>query len=186
MAETFTPKERIMSDKDNFDTGYNPDRSQGGIPKDDTDISGMEYQDAADYVLSFVTTLKQTEKLVKEIEKESDLWKQRVTLAESQGKIDLAEGARKKLDEIETKRAKLNAEVIDLAGKCTELVQNLKKIKATGVKREIDTDMLLAQFEVILGDKAKADYSLNKSVKDEEANAELQKLKERMQGEKKE
>ncbi len=175
-----------MSDKDNTDFDFSQKYSDGSIPKDDTDLSGMEYPQAAEYVMSFVSTLKQTEKLVIEVEKESETWKQRVTLAESQGKIDLAAAAGKKLEEVESKLAKLKSEQQDLAMKCTELVQNLKKIKATGVTRLVDTDMLLAHFEVFLGDEARANYNLDKSMKNEEADAELRKLKERMQGEKKE
>lgn len=175
-----------MSDNNELGTGFTPDYSQGGVPKDDTDLSGMEYPQAAEYVMSFVSTLKQTEKLVKEVEKDANLWKERVALAEGQGKADLAAAARKRLDETESKLAKLKTEEEELAQKCSELVQNLKKVKATGVTRLVDTDRLLADFEMIIGDKDKGDYTLKQQIKNEEADVALQRLKEKMQGEKKE
>jgi hypothetical protein len=175
-----------MSDSNEFDNKYTSDYSSGSLPKDDTDLTGMEYPQAAEYVMSFVATLRQTQKLVVEVEKDRALWKQRVDLAVSQGKTDLVAPAQKKLDEVDAKIAKLKAEEIDLAGKCTSLVENLKKLKATGVTRTIDTDRLLADFEMIIGDKAKEEYSLKQQMKDEAANADLAALKARMQGEKKE
>jgi phage shock protein A len=175
-----------MSDNNDFDSKFSQDYSSGGVPKDDTDLRGMEYPQAAEYVMSFVATLKQTQKLIAEVEKDRALWKQRVDLAVTQGKTDLIAPAQKKLDEVDVKIAKLRAEEVDLAGKCSTLVENLKKLKATGVTRTIDTDRLLADFEMIIGDKAKEEHTLKKQFKDEEANAELAKLKAKMEGEKKE
>jgi hypothetical protein len=179
-------EEKAVSDNDNFDTSFESQYGGGGVPKDDTDLRGMDYPQAEEYVLSFVATLKQTQKLVQAEEKERDLWKQRVELATNQGKADLIAPAQKKLDEEEAKVAKLKAEESELAVKCTTLLENLKKVKATGVTRSIDTDQLIAEFEMLIGDKEKENFSLKRKMKDEEANAELEKLKAKMQGEKKE
>ncbi len=44
----------------------------------DTDLEGLDPQQATEYVLAFITTLKQTEKALAAAEEESNLWTRRV------------------------------------------------------------------------------------------------------------
>jgi hypothetical protein len=142
----------------------------------DTDIEGLGPQEAREYVLAFLTTLKQTEKDAARIREELELWTRRVGLAEGKGDAALAAAARSKAEELAAKNAGLEADVLDLRAKVGVLRQKLMSLQATG-GRLVDTDLLLAQLQMLAGEKD----ALAEKFKKEAADASLSELKKKMQ-----
>jgi phage shock protein A len=143
----------------------------------DTDIEGLTPQQANEYVLAFITTLKQTEKAVSAAEEDENLWTRRVTLARSRGDEGLAAQAQARLSDATAKKGQLQAELEDLHAKVSVLKEKLTRLRMTGVKL-VDADLLLAQLQMIVGPKD----DLAAAMKREEAGAALDELKKKMQG----
>jgi phage shock protein A len=143
----------------------------------DTDLEGLGPKEASEYVLAFITTLKQTEKAVAAAQEDSNLWTRRVVLARSKGDEGLAGQAQARLSDATGKQAGLEAELADLRAKVAVLKQKLVRIRMAGVKL-VDADLLLAQLEMIAGKKDQLAHAM----KQEEAGAALDELKKKMQG----
>ncbi len=143
----------------------------------DTDIEGLGPKEAAEYVLAFITTLKQTNRELERVQEEISLWKRRVALAQERGEAALAAQAEARRAELEAKQAQLETERQDLVRKVAALKDKLQKVRMTGA-RLVDTDRLLAELQMLAGEK---DH-LSDSLKEEEAKAELEKLKKKMDG----
>jgi phage shock protein A len=141
----------------------------------DTDIEGLDPKQAAEYVLAFITTLKQTEKAVAAAEEEENLWTRRVTLARSKGDEGLAAQAQARLSDATAKKAGLQAELEDLRAKVSVLKEKLVRVRMTGTKL-VDADLLLAQLQMVVGPKD----TLGQAMKSEEAGAALDELKRKM------
>ncbi len=141
----------------------------------DTDLEGLGPKEAADYVLAFITTLKQTEKACEQAQEETNLWTRRVTLAQSRGEAGLASQAMARLSDATAKQAKLEEELADLKAKVSVLKEKLTLVRARGVKL-VDADLLLAQLEMLVGKKD----DLERAMKREEAGAALDELKKKM------
>ncbi len=141
----------------------------------DTDIEGLGPQEAADYVLAFITTLKQTEKAVGAAEEEVSVWTRRVALARARGEEGLAAQGQARLAEATGKKATLDAELADLKAKVSVLKEKLARLRMTG-GRLVDTDLLLAQLEMAAGKKDE----LSAAMKEEESKAALDDLKKKM------
>lgn len=141
----------------------------------DTDLEGLGPKEAGEYVLAFVTTMKQTERDLARAEEEVATWTKRVALAESRGDAPLAEQAKARLAEEERKKGLREAELAELRMKVSILKEKLKKLRMMPA-RSVDTDLLLAQLEMVTGPKD----TLSLSLKDEEAKAKLEELKKKM------
>jgi phage shock protein A len=141
----------------------------------DTDLEGLGPKEAGEYVLAFVTTMKQTERDLARAEEEVATWTKRVALAESRGDAPLAEQARARLAEEQRKKGLGEAELAELRMKVSILKEKLKKLRMMPA-RSVDTDLLLAQIEMVTGPKD----TLSLSLKDEEAKAKLEELKKKM------
>ncbi|HUI72693.1 MAG TPA: hypothetical protein VL354_19380 [Spirochaetia bacterium] len=141
----------------------------------DTDIDGLGPKEASEYVLAFITTLKQTDKALAASEEEVALWTRRVALARSKGDEALAGQAEIRLAEVTAKKASLEAELADLRAKVSVLKEKLARLRLTG-GRSVDTDLLLAQLEMVVGKKDKLDSRM----KQEESRAALDELKKKM------
>ncbi len=142
----------------------------------DTDIEGLTPQQAAAYVLGFITTLKQTEKALAAAQEDANLWTRRVTLARGAGDEGLAAQAQARLSDATAKQAQLETELSDLRAKVAVLKDKLTRIRMTGGKL-IDADLLLAQLRMVVGEKD----TLGEAMKKEEASAALDALKKKMQ-----
>jgi phage shock protein A len=143
----------------------------------DTDIEGLDPQQATQYVLAFITTLKRTEKALGESVEEENLWTRRVMLARSRGDEGLASQAQARLSDATAKRSQLENELSDLRAKVAVLKDKLTRLRMTGVKL-VDADLLLAQLQMIVGPRDE----LAGTMKKEEASAALDELKKKMQG----
>jgi hypothetical protein len=146
--------------------------------KRDTDLGGMDRQTAAEYVLSFIATLKETEKARAEAEKEKALWEGRVGLARSKNEELLANQAEMKVNEIDSKLSGLKAEEAELRRKVDFMKDELQRLKSKP-ELSLDPEALLAQLEMVTG---KPDTTARK-IKETEADIELEKLKKKMKGE---
>lgn len=140
----------------------------------DTDIEGLGPKEASEYVLAFITTLKQTEKAVAAARDEVTLWTRRVELARSKGDESLAAQAQGRA-EVSAKAAALETELADLKAKVAVLKEKLVRLRMTG-GRSVDTDLLLAQLEMVVGKKD----DLSRTMKEEETKAALDELKKKM------
>jgi len=140
----------------------------------DTDIEGMDPAQATEYVLAFLTTLKQTQKAAAEAAEETNLWTRRAALARSKGEEGLAAQAQARASDALAKQSGLEAELADLNAKVAVLKDKLVRLKMTGA-RLVNTDLLLAQLQMVVGEKD----ALADAMKKEEANAALDELKKK-------
>jgi hypothetical protein len=167
-----------MADNDNgphdFFTNLEAD-SQG---KRDTDLGGMDRETAKEYVLAFITTLKETQHARENAEQEKILWKGRVELARSKNEELLATQAEMKVNEIDAKLSQLIGEEQELQRKVNFMKDEFQRLRA---KHELtlDPDALLAQLEMLTG---KPDTT-TKKIRETEADMELEELKRKMQEE---
>lgn len=140
----------------------------------DTDIEGLDPAQASEYVLAFITTLKQTEKALADAAEEANLWTRRVTLARSKGDEGLAAQAQARLSDATAKQAQLETELTDLRAKVSVLKDKLTRLKMTG-GRLVNTDLLLAELQMVVGEKD----TLADAMKKQEADAALDELKKK-------
>jgi hypothetical protein len=145
----------------------------------DTDISGMEPEAAKEYVLSFITTLKTTQRQKQTLMDEKKLWQERVLLARNKQESELELKALERLSEIQTKIATLEAEEKDLEPKVAVLKEQLLKL-VRAPQMSVDAEALLAQLQMIVGEPDKT----AEAFKQEEADIELQNLKKKLNQEK--
>jgi hypothetical protein len=140
----------------------------------DTDIEGLNPAQASEYVLAFITTLKQTEKALAAAQEDTNTWTRRVTLARSRGDEGLAGQAQARLSDAAAKQSQVETELADLKSKVSVLKDKLVRIRMTG-GRLVDTDLLLAQLQMVVGQKDE----LGEAMKKEETNAALDALKKK-------
>jgi len=143
----------------------------------DTDIDGLDPAQASEYVLAFITTLKRTEKALAEAAEEANLWTRRVTLARGKGDEGLAAQAQARLSDATATQSRLEMELVDLRRKVAVLRDKLVRLKMTG-GRLVNTDLLLAQLQVLVGEKD----TLGDAMKQAEADAALDELKKKSTG----
>lgn len=163
---------------DDFDDLFSINSNPTAEPKDDTDLSGMDVESAQEYVLGFITSLKQLQKQMAEQGQELKTWQDRVVFARERNRTDLIAGAEQRVREIQDKLTGLQAEEQELALKVKEMLQNLKKLKA-GFTFSIDADKLLAELTMIVGEKDE----VAEKFKEEETLSELEKLKAKIKAE---
>ena len=140
----------------------------------DTDIEGLNPARASQYVLAFITTLKQTEKALAATQEDSNMWTRRVTLARSRGDEALAAQAQARLSDATAKQSRLETELADLKAKVSVLKDKLTRLRMTGMKL-VDADLLLAQLQMVVGKKDE----LGEAMKNEEAKAALDEMKKK-------
>jgi phage shock protein A len=143
----------------------------------DTDIEGLDPKAAGEYVLAFITTLKKTELELARVSEDIATWTRRVAFATERGEAELAGQARTKLAQIEGRKSGLEAELADLRAKVGILKDKLQRLRQR-FQKSVDTDLLLAQLEMLAGKKD----SLAESFKAAEADAKVEELKKKMSG----
>jgi hypothetical protein len=159
------------NDKDFFDRMQN--ENQGKL---DTDLGGMDKQTATEYVLAFITTLKETEQARFQAEQEKALWQGRVGLARSKNEDLLATQAEMKVNEIDGKLTQLKAEEAELRRKVDFMKDELQRLRAKP-ELSLDPEALLAQLEAVTGPPD----TVSTKIKEINADLELEKLKKKMQ-----
>ncbi|NOY10231.1 MAG: hypothetical protein GXP33_15465 [Spirochaetes bacterium] len=142
---------------------------------EDTDLNGLDYQSAKEYVLLYITTLKKTDREIGKALSELRKWENRVKLASEKGKDDLKEIAGQKAREAKETVKALNAERDELIVKVEQLKRNLLRVKA-GPEYSVDADKLLAEFQMLLGEED----TTGKGIKELEIDKSLDTLKEKL------
>lgn len=166
---------------------------------DDTDLSGLDLDQAKEYIFAYALDSKRLEKEIAELQAELDKWKARASLAEGklasgdQSMASLAQAASAKAAEIESTIASLEAERADLCAKVEIMRKKLPLIRAS--ERSIDPDRLLAELQMMTGEilgpddgtgagrsAAATEADIAKLEADAKAQAELEALKKRANG----
>lgn len=143
----------------------------------DTDIEDLRPEDATDYVLAFVATLKRTETELRRATEDAATWTRRVALAVEKGDAELAGLARARLAEVEGKKTALEAEIADLRRTVGVLKEKLQRLRAQ-FQKSVDTDVLLAELQMLAGKKD----ALADTFKAAEADTKVEELKRKMAG----
>ena len=166
----------ILSDFDDVfnDTETNTENLEQA-PIDDTDLSGMEQEDAKEYVLAFIQALKETQMKISKLKEELDLWNPRVQLAAERNKPDLKLAAEQKISDLNAEIGMLSKEESELKTKVITLKENLKDLKHK-FNFTVDTEQMLADIEMLVGEKDE----LSEKFKKEEAEKKLEELKRKM------
>jgi phage shock protein A len=147
-------------------------------------LTGLDSAGAKEYILSFLSTLKLTEKELENVKDEAAKWASRANLAREQGKDELLQLALAECEKIEAKRIKLEAEAEELKIR----IRNLKHQYAILPSRErsIDPDLLEQELLILAGrmpgeeKEAERDRAFEKLEKEASADAALEALKAKM------
>ncbi|MEW5816227.1 MAG: hypothetical protein AB1798_12630 [Spirochaetota bacterium] len=139
------------------------------------DISNMNPEAAREYVVALIATLKQTKAKRLELEKEFKLWDGRVKLAQEKNREDLAIQARAKADAVQSDLTHIQSEEADILRELGIAKEQLTMIK-NRPEFTVDADLLLAQFQMILGDEDKS----SEKFKELEIDQTFDKLKKSM------
>jgi len=164
---------------DNFDnnldnTGESTENMEQ-TPIDDTDLSGMELEDAKEYVLAFIQTMKETQTKISKLKEELSVWNERAQLAVERNKPDLKLGADQRVAELNAEIEMLRKEESELKSKIITMKENLKDLKHK-FHFTVDTEQMLADIEMLVGEKDE----LSDKFKKEEAEKKLEELKRKM------
>ncbi|MDR0623148.1 MAG: chromosome partitioning protein [Treponema sp.] len=148
------------------------------------DLSGMNAAAAREYILNFITTLKLTEKKIRELDEDLSKWNARIDLARSQGKDDLAAEAEQAAGKIKEQQVQLAEEAAELKGRIEEMRRQIPLLAAR--ERSIDPDMLEQELLMAAGylpgdeEKAETERRFRDMEKASAADAALEELKEKM------
>jgi len=144
-------------------------------------LAGMSGADAKEYILSFIATLKLTENEIRSLEAEAAKWKNRVELARSCSREDLAAEAEKEADRVNMKLAGLRDEEQTLRERIGVMQRQLPGLAAR--ERSIDPDLLEQELLMALGrteKEAETERAFSTLEKDRAADAALEALKGKM------
>ena len=146
-------------------------------------LAGMSAAEAKEYILSFVTTLKLTEKEMRSLESEAAKWENRAALARSRGMDDLSSEAERETERINGKLAALRAEKDDLINQIDMMKRQMPALAAA--ERSVDPLLLEQELLTALGktwEEVKADRAFRELEKEEKAGAAMEALKLKMKG----
>lgn len=144
----------------------------------DTDIEDLGPEDARQYVLHFITSLKTTRAQRRKLADDLKLWRRRVALASEKKAPDLEAEAVRRVGELEAREAELAAEERDLSLKVEILKEKLAALRPRA-EMQVDADRLLAELQILAGPRD----NLAEALKDTEADRLLAELKERLENE---
>jgi hypothetical protein len=144
----------------------------------DTDIDGLGPEDARQYVLQFIISLKKTRSRHRELSEQLATWRRRAALAAEKQALDLEAQARLRVDELTAREAALAREESALTVKVDILKEKLSSLRLRG-QMQVDADALLARLQQLAGPRDR----LAEALKDEEADQLLAELKERLENE---
>ena len=138
----------------------------------DTDIDSLDYGSAREYVLAFLTALKQAERERAVAEEELVHWLQRVKAADSRGEPQLKKLAAARAAELREAATRFGAEEQVLRRKTAVLRKKLLVLRDKA-SFAVDADDLLAQLRLQAGEPG----TLDQEMKELEARAALEALK---------
>jgi phage shock protein A len=148
------------------------------------DISGMNAAEAREYIFHHITTLKLTEKKIRELDGELARWQGRAELARSKGAADLAAEAERQAEAIGAKRSGLEEENAGLRAGIDRMRAQIPALAAR--ERSIDPDLLEQELLIAAGynpgdeGTAATDRQFRDLEKEDDAEEALRALKARM------
>jgi phage shock protein A len=151
----------------------------------DRDISGMNGAEAREYIFHHITTLKLSEKKIRELDGELARWQNRAELARSKGAADLAAEAEKQTETIRAKRSGLEEENAGLRAGIERMRAQIPALAAR--ERSVDPDLLEQELLMAAGynpgdeGAARTDRQFRDLEKEGDAEEALRALKARME-----
>ncbi|HUX22165.1 MAG TPA: hypothetical protein VMW69_13065 [Spirochaetia bacterium] len=149
---------------------------------DEYDIQGLEPEDAKRYVVAVMATLQQTTAKRVQLERDLELWQNRVKLAMENGRQDLIEPAERKVAQLQEEISHLRGEEHGYGEGLSRMKLQLKVIQSQPTM-SVDVDLLTAQMDMMLGESEKAEAETRDKFRGAEAEAALEELKRKMQEE---
>lgn len=149
---------------------------------DEYDIRGLEPEDAKRYIVAVMATLKQTTAKRIQLERELDMWQNRVTLAVENGRQDLIEGAERKVSQVQEEIAHLRGEEHEYSDGLNRMKSQLRMIQSQPTM-SVDVDLLTAQMDLMIGESEKAESEARDKFRTAEAEWALEELKRKMKNE---
>lgn len=131
-----------------------------------------------EYVLTLMTESKKLDKETAAIQSDIQLWAGRVKLAAENGRTDLQSQAEVRLGEIKQKFDRRMNEKASLTAEVKTLKRKLLYLK-NKPEMSVDADLLIAQFDMLLGEEAEED-ELERKFESFEADSMLDDLKKKM------
>jgi phage shock protein A len=147
-------------------------------------LSGLDAAGAREYILNFITTLKLTEKKIRELDEDLARWNSRIGLARSQEKDDLAAEAEKEAGQIRERQAQLAGEAAELTSRIEDMRKQIPLLAAR--ERSVDPDLLEQELLIAAGrlpgdeEKARIERQFREIEKNSTADAALEELKRNM------
>jgi len=144
----------------------------------------MEKENVKEYIFGLVSTLKMTEKQLKNQDDELYKWKNRAELAKSRGMPELVQEAEQEIERINGKQMQLANEIRELKSEIDDMLRQLPHLAAR--ERSIDPDLLEQELLIALGynpgeeKKVKNEIFFNKIEKEAAAEDALVELKIKM------
>ena len=149
---------------------------------DEYDIQGLAPEDAKQYIVAVMATLKQTKSKRIQLERELEMWESRVNLAVEKGRQDLIEGAERKVTQLKEDIQHLTSEEHSYSEGLDRMKRQLRFLRAQP-EMSVDVDLLTAQMDMMLGESEKAEAETQENFRKAEADWALEELKRKMQGE---
>ncbi len=142
---------------------------------DYTNISGMDYNSAKQFVGQYIISLNRTRKQLEAKYAEYLRWKERAVLAGEKDRPDLQAQAVSKAEDLKFELETLRSEERQLEFEIAEMKRQLAALK-NSVIPSVDATALLEQLESVVGEKDE----LAETFKKEEADIALEELKKKM------
>ncbi len=149
---------------------------------DEYDIQGLEPEDAKQYIVAVMATLKQTKSKRIQLERELEMWQNRVNLAVEKGRQDLIDGAERKVAQLREDIEHLISEEHSYSEGLDRMRRQLRVLQAQP-EMSVDVDLLTAQMDMMLGESEKAEAETQENFRKAEADWALEELKRKMQDE---
>jgi hypothetical protein len=142
------------------------------------DLTDLDPKDAKRIVIDYITTLKKTRSKREELRQEFEKWEKRHTLASERGESELAAEALSRAKSAVEEHERLGAEERELEVVVEHLQGQLRALSGRP-RRTVDADALLASLEGVVG----TDNQTKETIRDLDAEAELEKLKKKLSSE---
>ena len=149
------------------------------------DICGMDKKSVKEYIFGFISTLKITEKQLRDLNNELTKWENRCELAKTKGAQELATEAEKEVEIIRNKQQQFIIEINELKSQINKMLKQLPLLAAK--ERSIDVNLLEQDILIALGylpgdeNKVHNDRLFSKLEKEASAEAALLELKAKME-----
>lgn len=143
---------------------------------DDLNLSSMTPAEAREYVLAFVTTLRQTVRERARLSEQLELWRKRLVLARGKGDAELVDAADARVTEVAEQLRMIGDDERELEIKVERLKNELRHVESSG-SRLVDAESLLEQLQSVVGEPD----TTSEKIRDLEAQTELDELKRKVQ-----